>query len=98
MLKYLAVLLLVVSFLAGCSARGDWAGDPQKVHLVTAGMSESEVRNILGEPTKNEKIDTGGLDMTVWQYHGPNDNINIVFDVEGVMATGLNGAEIVVPQ
>ncbi len=98
MLKYFAALLLAVSLLTGCSPRGDWAGDPQKVHQVTAGMSESEVRDILGEPTKNEKIDMGGLNMTVWEYHGPNDNINIVFDVDGVMATGLNGAEIVIPQ
>lgn len=98
MLKYLAALLFSVFLLTGCSPRGDWAGDPQKIHQVKYGMSESHVRGILGEPTKNETIDTGGLNMTVWEYHGPNDNINIVFDVEGVMATGLNGAEVVSPQ
>ena len=62
-------------------------------------MSESEVHSILGEPTKKEEVGNGDFSMLVWRYHGPNDNISIVFDGEqGVMAAGLNGIETVVQQ
>lgn len=98
MSKYVLLVLLAMSLLVACSPKGDWAGDPQKVHEVTADMSQDEVREILGEPTISQEVELVGVKMLVWEYNGPNDRVNIVFDGDKVMSTGLNGTEIVIPE
>ena len=92
-----ALLMVLVLVLAACGmGGGSWAGDPQKIHEVRAGMTQAEVRRILGEPSKTGDMELLGIAMTVWEYHGPDDRLNVVFDAgQTVAATGLNGAEIV---
>lgn len=97
----LALLAAVV--LAACSLNGggNWSGDPEKINSIREGMTQAEVKSILGEAT--EVVDQemmAGMRLTIWEYRGPNDRLTVGFEPEKgtVWSTARNGAEIISPK
>jgi outer membrane protein assembly factor BamE (lipoprotein component of BamABCDE complex) len=95
---FLAAALVFAFGLAACSKFGGgsgtaWHGDAQKAHQITAGMSQAEVKSLLGEPSTTQVMKIADESLTTWYYVGDKDNVNVVFDTKGtVTAAGLNGA------
>jgi hypothetical protein len=97
------ILALVLSLgLTACSKfsgnGATWHGDAALAHNVTAGMSQNDVKGLLGEPSGTQVMKIADQSLTTWYYLGEKDNVNIVFDTAGkVVTVGLNGAELVKP-
>ncbi len=95
-LRSLLTILVLSLALVGCSkfAGGGeaWKGDPQKAHELTAGMSQEQVKKILGEPSRTQEMKVLDQSLTAWYYVGDKDNVNVVFDTGGKLNTvGVNG-------
>ncbi len=98
MRKTLFAAALAGLVLVACNSGGDWAGDPEKVNDIQSGMTQDEVKRILGPATQVIDEDMGNdMRLTAWEYRGPNDRLNISFDPQTglVMGTARNGKEIV---
>jgi len=94
--------LLLALVLAACSKFGGngakWQGDAQQARSITAGMSQDQVRSVLGAPSTTQVMKAADQSLTAWYYVGAKDNVNVVFNTEGRVTTvGLNGDVIVQP-
>ena len=100
--RSMLLMLVAAAALAACSKFGGsgaaWAGDPQKAHQLTAGMTQAAVKGILGEPSTTQEMKIADEKLTAWYYVGEKGNVNVVFDTAGtVTAVGLDGKELVSP-
>ena len=94
--------LFLTAGLASCSKLSGGGAtvsvDPNKVRSLTVGMSQSEVKAALGDPSGTQEMKVLNDSLTTWMYIGEKDSANIVFDTQGkVTAVGLNGAALVGP-
>ena len=72
----LSVLLLVGAGSCSSSTNENHLGSSQvahKLHQISLGMSEDEVRSILGGPNDTETTNTEGYKSDCWWYGNPED-------------------------
>ena len=94
--------LILAMSLAACSKFGGggtaWTGDVQKAHQLAAGMTQDQVKALLGAPTSTQEMKVLSESLTAWYYVGEKDSVNVVFDTQGKLnAAGMNGQELVTP-
>jgi len=81
------LLVLIISFVAGCTTPIGNKFDPQSVNLLTPKVSSfSDATLLLGPPVSESSVADGGM-LYQWQYitAGYGAHVAILFDSEGTM-------------
>jgi outer membrane protein assembly factor BamE (lipoprotein component of BamABCDE complex) len=87
--------------LVACSVSNSTRANEDNARRITKGMTEAQVRAILGEPAESisQTVPPGhGIDLTytVWTYKGKNQ-IGVVFENGQVTAVKIDDRQIVRP-
>ncbi len=75
-LHHLAMCLLAVASLGLVACSKLTPANLEKVHQ---GMSQQEVRTILGKPAEESSTTIGPLQSSKWSYHRGEDRVELIF-------------------
>ena len=79
-MKNILILLMTAALLAGCGKLSN-----ENLSRVKTGMSEVEVKSILGKPSRTETGETLGIRGTTYYYESGGAEVKIVFLNDSVM-------------